>query len=256
MSTRSPLSPRGTADRSDAELIVLMRTDPTAAFESLYRRHVDAARSRARYLTRNPTDADDLVSEGFAQVLTVLLNGRGGPTHSFRGYLLTTITHVALALHRRDARLVLSSDPGAAADDPRDADLRSYQELAVESAVDRRLAVRAFRTLPQESQQLLWYTEVIGSSPATLAKMLRTSPNAVSARAYRARDSLRTAYLNAHVTGARSATACAPFVRDLAAWVRNALRPRRRHSVQDHLSRCPHCHDLADTLASVNTTPT
>ncbi|MFS8104248.1 sigma-70 family RNA polymerase sigma factor [Lentzea alba] len=232
-----------------------MRTEAAAAFEALYLRHVDAARTRARYLARNPIDADDLVSEGFAQVLAVLQSGKGGPTRSFRGYLLTTITHAALALHRRDSRLVLTSDPGTTADDARHAEQRSHQESAVENALDRLLAARAFRSLPSRTQQLLWYTEVVGASPAALARALRTSPNAVSARAHRARESLRTAYLDAHVAGACGADACTPFVRDLAAFIRNALGPRRRHSVQDHLTRCPLCRDLSETLTSINTTP-
>ncbi|WP_394620050.1 RNA polymerase sigma factor [Lentzea sp. JNUCC 0626] len=232
----------------------MTRTRPAAAFDALYRRHFEAAHARARWLVHSSIDADDLVSEGFAQVMAILLAGRG-PTRSFRAYLLTTITHVALARQRRDARLVLVADPGEYDTEPSCAQPASFQELALEQVVDRRLAMIAFESLPSTAREVLWYTEIIGASPAAVARTLRASPNAVSARALRAREALRTAYLDAFLPDSRRRPACTPFVRDLAAWQRNALRPRRQRGIHQHLTRCPHCRDLAEGLASVNTTP-
>src|ERR1044071_8065733 len=55
----------------------------------LISRHIDAANRLARQLVRGP-DADDLVAEAFAKVLTVLQTG-GGPDVAFRAYLLTAV---------------------------------------------------------------------------------------------------------------------------------------------------------------------
>jgi RNA polymerase sigma factor (sigma-70 family) len=244
---------------TDAELIALVRAGTTVAFEVLYVRHVEAARTRARQLSwRCQVDADDLVSEGFRHVLEILLTGRG-PTHSFRAYLLTTITRVAFARTRKDARHVLAYDPHAHQVTAHLADQEPDHSAAVENLLDRTLALRAYRSLPSAAQQVLWYTEICGMRPGKVAPLLRISPNAVSARAHRAREELRTAYLEAHVADSRIAPACAPYVHDLAAWVRNSLRPRRRHRMQAHLSGCRHCRDLAADLDAdldaVDTTP-
>ncbi|SDK00599.1 RNA polymerase sigma factor, sigma-70 family [Lentzea albidocapillata subsp. violacea] len=240
---------------TDAELIARVRAGATVAFEVLYARHIEAARARARQLSWScQVDADDLVSEGFHHVLEILLTGRG-PTHSFRGYLLTTITRAAFAHARKDARRVLTEDPHAHQLAARLAVQEPDQSATVENLLDRALALRAYRSLPATAQHVLWYIEICGMSPGKVAPLLHISANAVSARAHRAREDLRTAYLEAHLTGARIAPACAPFAQDLAAWVRTALRPRRRRRMQTHLRYCRHCRDLADDLAAVDTTP-
>ncbi len=74
---------------SDAELISRVRGGDVAAYGDLFARHKDAATRLSRQLVRGP-DADDLVSEAFAKVLTVLQGG-GGPDVAFRAYLLTAV---------------------------------------------------------------------------------------------------------------------------------------------------------------------
>src|SRR3954468_11911854 len=73
----------------DAELISAVRGGDVDAYGDLFARHVDAARRLARQLA-GPADADDLVSDDFANVLTVLQRG-GGPDLAFRAYLLTAV---------------------------------------------------------------------------------------------------------------------------------------------------------------------
>src|SRR6476659_51184 len=73
----------------DAELIAAVRGGDVDAYGDLFARHVDAARRLARQLA-GPGDADDLVSDAFTKVLTVLQRG-GGPDLAFRAYLLTAV---------------------------------------------------------------------------------------------------------------------------------------------------------------------
>src|SRR5512132_1127731 len=68
----------------DAELISAVRGGDVDAYGELFARHVDAARRLARQLS-GPADADDLVSDAFTKVLTVLQRG-GGPDLAFRAY--------------------------------------------------------------------------------------------------------------------------------------------------------------------------
>ncbi|MEU4805415.1 RNA polymerase sigma factor [Actinosynnema sp. NPDC023587] len=238
---------------SDDGLMALVRAGTAQAFSPLYERHVAVARARARHLVpRCAAEADEVVAEGFLRVLEVLLAG-GGPTRSFRAYLLTTITRTALARKRREAQELLTGDPAADEAAHTRVDPRPYQERAVEGALERSLAIRAFERLPASARQVLLYTEVLGMSPAHAAPLLDISPNAVSSRAHRAREALRAAYLDAHVTPRPFPPGCAPVVGELGTWARRALRPRRRSIVDEHLGRCRGCRDLADELASLNT---
>lgn len=234
--------------------MAMVRTGEVSAYRPLYERHFAVARARARRLVPDrPAEADEVVSEGFLRLLEALLDG-GGPTRSFRAYLLTTITHAALARKRRLAQELLTDDPTANEAASR-LDPRPQQETAVERVLERSLVVRAFDRLPATARQVLLYTEVMGMSPADAARVLDISPNAVSSRAHRAREALRAAYLDAHVIRELVPSGCAHVVDDLGSWARRALRPRRRSAVDDHLGKCANCRKLADELASLNTCP-
>jgi len=63
---------------SDEELLQRVRQGVLATYAVLYQRHRRAAWRQARRLCRCGATADDLVSEAFADVLTVVLAG-GGP---------------------------------------------------------------------------------------------------------------------------------------------------------------------------------
>ena len=183
---------------SDAELISRVRGGDLAAYGELYERHVDAARRLARQLARGP-DADDLVSDAFAKVMTVLQNG-GGPDVAFRAYLLTAVRRLHIDRIRSQSKLTTSDDmtqfdPGVPFHDPAVAGFESGA------------AAKAFASLPERWQLVLWHLEVEGQKPADVAPLLGMSANSVSALAYRAREGLRQAFLTAHLadTPTRSA---------------------------------------------------
>lgn len=234
----------------DAELAARVRAGTVAAFGPLYERHVGAATRRARTLARCRAEADALVSDGFTRMLEVLLAG-GGPTESVRAYLLTTITRLAYARSRQEQREQPMEDP------PVDRAVRtgqmSFQDSVLEGALDKALAVRAFECLSPTAQQVLWYTEVLAMSPAGAAPLLKVGANAVSARAHRARDDLRIAFLAAHVDRTRCAPRCASTVDRLSRWTRRAVCHGRR-GVEQHLGGCLSCRSLAAELVAVNAT--
>lgn len=247
----------GTVDythHADADLVALVRAGTVGAFGPLYERHVTAATRRALYLARCSAEADALVSDGFMRVLEALLSG-SGPTESFSAYLWRTITNLAYARSREEAREVPTEAPPV--DDPGRGHVRheSFQDLAIEGVVDRALVVRAFERLPGTSQQVLWYTEVLEKSPAETASLLKIAPGAVAARAHRARDELRTAWLAAHVDNARPAARCKAVVDELGGWIRETLRTRRRSAVEEHLGICLSCRKLVAELNAVNAIP-
>jgi RNA polymerase sigma factor (sigma-70 family) len=232
---------------TDAELLAAVRAGDTSAFGVLYDRHCQAARRLAQVLMRDPSDAEDLVAEAVAKVLSALRGGRG-PEMAFRAYLLTAVRHAGYDRVRRDRRLELTGDlsrfeppggSGGGASEPTMAGLeRSY-------------AARAFAKLPDRWRMVLWHTEVEGEKPATIAVMLGLSPNAVAALAYRARERLRQMYLQEHLT-AIGDPACHWTADRLGAHVRGGLAGRERSKVDSHLAACGACRQRQAELAEVN----
>src|SRR4051794_3183544 len=179
---------------SDSDLLAAVRSGDTAAYGTLYERHRAAARQLAYGLVHDPSDAEDLVAETFAKVFASLRAGRG-PLVAFRAYLHTTMRHVCYHRARRDRRLEFTDD------------LTRYDEGQpfTDPALDRlerAYAAAAFRQLPQRWRDVLWQTEVEGNSPTEVAGKLGMTPNAVAVLAHRAREGLRSLYLQQHVSAA------------------------------------------------------
>ena len=228
---------------SDAELITAVRAGNVEAYDLLYRRHLGAARNLARQLTRSPAELDDLVAEAFAKMLDTLRGG-GGPDTAFRAYLLTTLRHCLYDKTRRDRRLEYSDDLSQL--DPGE----PFVDTAVQG-LEATLVARAFGSLPERWQTVLWHTEVEGETPAQVAPLLGLTPNGVSALAYRAREGLRQAYLQVHLQDT-AGEQCRYAVERLGAWARYGLSKRERGQVDTHLSGCERCRALAAELADVN----
>ena len=149
---------------SDAELISAVRGGDLDAYGTLFERHVDAARRLARQLAP-AGDAEDLVSEAFVKVMGVLQRG-GGPDLAFRAYLLTAVRRLQVDRFRAGARLHTTDDmeafdPGV-----------PFRDTAVEG-FESAAAARAFASLPERWQLVLWHTEVEGDKPADIAPHAR-----------------------------------------------------------------------------------
>ena len=228
---------------TDAALIAAVRAGDRAAFAQLYERHERAARRMARQLSASPHDVDDLVAEAFARVFDMLSAGRG-PDSAFRAYLLTAVRNGMYERARRDRRLELSEDMGRHDRgepwvDPAEAELNSA------------LAARAFASLPERWRTVLWYSEVEQESTAEVGSRLGLRPNAVAALAYRAREGLRQAFLQAHVSGCDE-EACREAVARLGSWTRDRISTGDAARVEAHLATCRRCRQVAAELEEVN----
>lgn len=234
-------------DRPDSKLIEAARSGNATAYGELYERHVGAAHNLARQLTPSTAERDDLVSEAFSKVLQMLRAGRG-PDSAFRAYLLTALRHMAYDKTRKDRKVQLSEDIADAADP---ALVSVPFNDTVTRQAEQGLAAKAFAQLPERWQTVLWQTEVEDRSPAEVAPDLGLTPNGVSALAYRAREGLRQAYLQAHLTKAASKR-CEPTIKVLGAWTRDGLPKRQAQNVEEHLGKCDSCRGLSAELAEIN----
>lgn len=236
-----------------------MRTGETSAYEELFRRHSDAVRRYARTCCRDAHTADDLTAEVFARTLQAVRGG-AGPEHAVRAYLMTTVRRVAASWTKTAKREQLVDDfavfaaeaarsTDTATDDTLDlgADVRAMHEA------EQSLAMQAFRSLPERWQAVLWHTTVEEESPSEVAPLFGLTPNATAVLAGRAREGLKQAYLQAHVsTTLTSGGDCARYADRLGAYARGGLRTRAERGLRKHLEECAKCRLAVGELEHVN----
>src|SRR4051812_35952130 len=227
---------------SDPELIAAVRAGDVDAYGTLFERHRRAALSLARQIA-GPSDADDLVSDAFIKLLTVLQNG-GGPDVAFRAYLLTAVRRLHIDRVRSGQRLQTTDDltpfdPGV-----------PFHDTAI-AGFESGAAAKAFASLPERWQLVLWHLEVEGQKPADIAPLLGMSANSVSALAYRAREGLRQAFLTMHIADLSDAD-CRWVNEHLGAFVRKGLAKRDAGKVRAHLDGCRRCTAMYLELDDVN----
>jgi RNA polymerase sigma factor (sigma-70 family) len=228
------------ATQSDAELLTNAREGDEAAYTELYVRHHAAAQRLAQGY-RRLGDPDDLVNGAFERVLAALRRG-SGPTESFRAYLFVTLRRLAMeqARYADDESLDEVPEPVAAVvGDP---------ELA---GTEREIITQAFESLPGPWQTVLWQTAVEGKQPKDFAGTMGMTPNAAAALAYRARERLRQAYLQAHLQEG-DYSSCEPHRSRLGGYVRGGLSWRQERATRDHLAQCESCAALVAELSDVN----
>ncbi|MGW3627328.1 sigma-70 family RNA polymerase sigma factor [Streptomyces sp. NPDC000880] len=244
---------------SDAELLQRMRDGDDSAYEELFRRHSVAVRRYARTCCRDAHTADDLTAEVFARTLQAVRGG-SGPEQAVRAYLLTTVRRVAAAWMKTAKReqlvedfAVFAAEAARSSDAASDAALDLGADVRAMHQAEQSLAVRAFRSLPERWQAVLWHTTVEEESPSEVAPLFGLTANATAVLASRAREGLKQAYLQAHVSNAlTSGGDCARYADRLGAYARGGLRMRAERGLRKHLDECAKCRLAARELAHVN----
>jgi RNA polymerase sigma factor (sigma-70 family) len=226
--------------RTDAELVYAVRQGHESAYAELYARHrATAYRLASSY--RRADEPEDLVHESFELVLAAIKRGTG-PDEAFRAYLFVTLRRLAAE------RIVQSRDePFDEVPEPAGA---LQQPVALDPA-DRHLVCSAYQSLPERSRDVLWQSTVEGRQPRELASTLGVSANAAAALAYRAREKLRQAYLQAHVH-ATPRPGCEPHRSRLGGYVRDGLCRRDQAATRTHVDGCRLCTTLVGELRDIN----
>ncbi|MFJ9040003.1 sigma-70 family RNA polymerase sigma factor [Streptomyces sp. NPDC102406] len=253
-----PAQREGGLPPSDAGLIERMRAGDDSAYEELYRRHAGAVRRYAVTCCRDAHTADDLTAEVFARMLGAVRGGKG-PEHAVRAYLLTTVRRVAANWTQTAKREHLVDDFAVFAvqaarakevsdDDTLDlgADVRAMHEA------EQSMAMQAFRSLPERWQAVLWHTEVEDESPSEVAPLFGLDANGTRVLAKRAREGLKEAYLQAHVsTTLTESEECSRYADRLGAYARGSLRTRAERGLRKHLEECAKCRLAAGQIKEV-----
>ncbi|WP_197024968.1 sigma-70 family RNA polymerase sigma factor, partial [Microbacterium sp. Cr-K20] len=226
----------------DADLILRARSGDTGAFGELWRRHYPSGLAVARSVTSS-IDPDDLVQEAYTRIYQAILKG-GGPNGSFRAYLFTSIRNTAAGWGR--ARRETAIDELDAVADP------DTTDQAANEALDRSLTAQAFRSLPSRWQEVLWYTEIEQMKPQEVGHLLGMKSGAVSQLAFRAREGLREAWIQAHLRSADEGSECQWTIEHLGAYSRGNLSTRDHKRLELHLDECARCMIVAAEAKDVS----
>ena len=144
--------------------------------------HLDAAYNLARWLVRNPHDADDVVQEACVRALSFF--------HSFHGqdgraWLLAIVRNTCYTwLRKNRGQEVAELDPEAHA-----AVERNPEELQLQKA-DAETLRRALEELPTEFREVLVLRELEGLSYKEVAQVMDIPAGTVMSRLARARKRL------------------------------------------------------------------
>ncbi|MEU6610918.1 sigma-70 family RNA polymerase sigma factor [Streptomyces shenzhenensis] len=235
-----------TTELSDQELAQSVRDGDTDAFAELFNRHRTAATRLAAKHADDAHATQDLVAEAFSRVLQALRSG-GGPSSSFRGYLLKVLSNVVAEWGRSAGRQVYVPD------------VSLYEVEYAESAgfealrnYENRLAIEALASLSDRWRTVLWCTIVQSQQPAAIASGMGISPNSVAALAYRAKEGLRQAYLTVHLGQGRYHSQCSGYVRRLAAYSRGRLSGCVSEEMALHVKECGTCSRLYQEIDELN----
>ncbi len=230
------------ASVDDADLICRTRDGDSEAYGVLFARHRTAGTLLAFRYARGQQAAEDLVADAFTRVLASLKRGNG-PTTDFRNYLFTTIRRTAITGYAKTDPEIDIADFGSlehSAQFPATPPPRIFGDGVIGDA---------FLSLPPRWQQALWYIEVEGLPVGDAAKLLGLTANSTSALVYRAREGLRTAYLENYVRADRRHEC--PSRRDLVAYVRGKCGEAVRARVHHHVEACDGCAAAADDISHV-----
>lgn len=170
--------------------------DASTKFYELFWPHRDAVLRTARFLMRNPIDADDLAQDTMLKAFRAM--NQFQPGTDARAWLLSILRNARIdrlrsAANRTDVSLdQLTFEPGQSADVER---VKTEDELADAAALLEQFAdvevIEALQALPEEMRWTLLLVDVEGLDFATAAEILNVPVGTVKSRAHRGRAMLK-----------------------------------------------------------------
>jgi RNA polymerase sigma-70 factor (ECF subfamily) len=168
--------------------------DRRGRFEAQVMPHLDAAYRYARWLTRSPAEADDVVQEACLRAFRGLDSLRGADA---RAWLLAIVRNCHVTALRQQQRRGFVPLP-----EEHDAEFGSATIAAVpdpESASaaedDRRTLARLIAALPEEHREVLLLREMEDMSYGEIAAVTQVPIGTVMSRLSRARAALKVRWL-------------------------------------------------------------
>ena len=161
------------------------KDNKTANFEAVFMPHLDAAYNLARWLTRDPSDADDVVQEAFMRAFRFSEGFHGGDS---RAWILRIVRNTCFTWLKknRSKELVYELE-----EDQHQAVTGNPEELLLESA-DRKLLNELLDELPPAYKEIIVLRDLEGLSYKEISSVTELPLGTVMSRLARARSRLQT----------------------------------------------------------------
>jgi len=156
--------------------------DRRRRFEAQALPHLDAAYNLARWLSRSPADADDIVQDAMLRAFRAFDGFRGGDAKAWILTIVRNCWRSAGAASKRRGHTSLEDENLAADDDP--------EGTAIQAGTRRRLDALVAE-LPEEFREVLILREMEDLSYREIAEVTGTPIGTVMSRLARARALLR-----------------------------------------------------------------
>lgn len=230
-------APSPTDDRA---ILDAVRGGDNDAFGALYSRHVAAVRRLARRMARDQFEADDIVSDVFANTLRAIRRGRG-PRDDAQAYLLRSVRHTAGKLRSR-------KDTGRSEPVPID-----RLDRAVDGDVHLRSDIEiALTHLPERHRDVLWATCVEGRPASEVAAAGGLDSSCVTSLALRARRALGRSYLLQRTTRPEPTDQCHRLRSTMPGCLRDEVSASTATAVYDHVDACEPCREVFDEMGDLD----
>lgn len=153
--------------------------------------HLDAAYNLARWLTRNPDDAEDMVQEAYLRAFKFFDALRGADS---RAWLLTIVRNTCYTWLQQNRPRDLAA--------PFDEDIHSGESASADPATlvlksaSHQMLKGALEELPTEFREVVVLRDLEGFSYKEIAEIAKIPPGTVMSRLARARERLKQLLCN------------------------------------------------------------
>jgi RNA polymerase sigma-70 factor (ECF subfamily) len=171
-------------------------TRSSVDFERTFLKHLDAAYNLARWLTRDPVDAEDVVQEAFMRAYKSHATYRGGDS---RAWILKILRNTCYTwLQKNRPREIVNEF---------DEELHSRQAEETETLlienIDSQRLKRLLENLPVEFREVVLLRDVEGLSYKEISTVADVPLGTVMSRLARARKKLQSALIELEAGGAK-----------------------------------------------------
>jgi RNA polymerase sigma-70 factor (ECF subfamily) len=169
--------------------------DRTARFERDAMQYLDQLYGAALRMTRNPSDAEDLVQETYLKAFAAFDSFADGT--NLKAWLFRILTNTYINIYRKKQRQPLQTTADELTDGQlheaeshTPSGLRSAEAEALDRLADVDV-VEALAQLPEDFRMAVYYADVEGFSYKEIAEIMETPVGTVMSRLHRGRKQLR-----------------------------------------------------------------